>query len=236
MLAGAISVKLQGNNVVALKRGSLLVRQGGAPIEQLDVVASGTEGAREARWLLFRATPSAELDARTDPLVNARALIPELCRQFYQLGWVTGTGGGFVLLCIVCLSRPLATPPLASAFAQASSTSSRRRPCRRSAFRPRTSSLSTSTGTFSYVFETRQNQKHRPLTTIVVPTPKSRPTNPNYRPSACTPLFFNAYDLRDAGACIHTHSMSAMLVTLVCVFDVDGARPVARLNALSSAV
>ena len=31
----------------------------------------------------------------------------------------------------------------------------------------------------------------------------------------CTPLFFNAYDMFDAGACIHTHSMSAMLVTLL---------------------
>lgn len=27
-------------------------------------------------------------------LDNPRRLIPELCRQFYQLGWVSGTGGG----------------------------------------------------------------------------------------------------------------------------------------------
>lgn len=26
------------------------------------------------------------------PLEHPRNLIPELCRQFYQLGWVTGTG------------------------------------------------------------------------------------------------------------------------------------------------
>lgn len=26
--------------------------------------------------------------------LHPRRLIPELCRLFYQLGWVTGTGGG----------------------------------------------------------------------------------------------------------------------------------------------
>lgn len=28
---------------------------------------------------------------------HPRLLIPELCRLFYQLGWVTGTGGGISL-------------------------------------------------------------------------------------------------------------------------------------------
>jgi methylthioribulose-1-phosphate dehydratase len=35
------------------------------------------------------------------------------------------------------------------------------------------------------------------------------------KPSACTPLFFNAYKMRDAGACIHTHSQNAVMVTLL---------------------
>lgn len=34
--------------------------------------------------------------------------------------------------------------------------------------------------------------------------------------SQCTPLFFNAYTMRDAGACIHTHSPAAVMVTLLC--------------------
>jgi methylthioribulose-1-phosphate dehydratase len=34
-------------------------------------------------------------------------------------------------------------------------------------------------------------------------------------PSACSPLFFNAFRMRDAGAVIHSHSMYAMLATLV---------------------
>ncbi|KAL1304018.1 hypothetical protein AAFC00_000459 [Neodothiora populina] len=36
------------------------------------------------------------------------------------------------------------------------------------------------------------------------------------KPSACTPLFMAAYTLRDAGCCIHTHSIHAVLVTLLC--------------------
>ena len=42
-----------------------------------------------------------------------------------------------------------------------------------------------------------------------------RPTNPALRVSACAPLFFNAYRLRNAGAVLHSHSASAMLATLV---------------------
>jgi methylthioribulose-1-phosphate dehydratase len=40
------------------------------------------------------------------------------------------------------------------------------------------------------------------------------PRAPGHRPSACTPLFMNAYRLRGAGAVIHSHGMYAMLATL----------------------
>ncbi len=36
-----------------------------------------------------------------------------------------------------------------------------------------------------------------------------------FKPSACTPLFMSAYTMRNAGACIHTHSQNALIVTLI---------------------
>lgn len=42
-----------------------------------------------------------------------------------------------------------------------------------------------------------------------------RPKSSSYTPSQCTPLFFLAFKLRDAAACIHTHSPAAVLVTLL---------------------
>ncbi|GAB7347427.1 hypothetical protein MBLNU459_g4348t1 [Dothideomycetes sp. NU459] len=36
------------------------------------------------------------------------------------------------------------------------------------------------------------------------------------KPSACTPLFMAAFTMRGAGCCIHTHSIHAVLVTLLC--------------------
>lgn len=36
-----------------------------------------------------------------------------------------------------------------------------------------------------------------------------------YKPSACTPLFLKAYNERGAGACIHTHSQAAVMVSLL---------------------
>ncbi|HEX4335431.1 MAG TPA: methylthioribulose 1-phosphate dehydratase [Polyangiaceae bacterium] len=41
-----------------------------------------------------------------------------------------------------------------------------------------------------------------------------QPASPGLSPSACSPLFFNAYRLRGAGAVIHSHSMHALLATL----------------------
>jgi methylthioribulose-1-phosphate dehydratase len=36
-----------------------------------------------------------------------------------------------------------------------------------------------------------------------------------YKISACKPLFYLTYNLKNAGACIHSHSMSALLATLL---------------------
>lgn len=43
----------------------------------------------------------------------------------------------------------------------------------------------------------------------------SKPKDPSLRASSCTPLFFNAYNMREAGAVVHTHSQAAVLVTLL---------------------
>lgn len=41
------------------------------------------------------------------------------------------------------------------------------------------------------------------------------PANPALKVSACAPLFFNAFRLRDAGAVIHSHSIHALLATFL---------------------
>lgn len=41
------------------------------------------------------------------------------------------------------------------------------------------------------------------------------PSTPGLRISACAPLFYNAFRLRDAGAVLHSHSINAMLATLI---------------------
>jgi len=40
------------------------------------------------------------------------------------------------------------------------------------------------------------------------------PANPALRQSACKPLFYNAFRMRDAGAVLHSHSQNALLATL----------------------
>lgn len=55
---------------------------------------------------------------------------------------------------------------------------------------------------------------------LFVMTPESTelegpPAHKGYKQSQCTPLFFNAYSLRGAGAVIHTHSIHAVITTIL---------------------
>ncbi|KAI8812396.1 methylthioribulose-1-phosphate dehydratase [Cladochytrium replicatum] len=102
-------------------------------------------------------------------------LIPSLCKQFYHLGWVTGTGGGMTIR----------------------------------------------EGEKVYIAPSGvQKERMLPDDLYVVNRDtrailRSPPVQKGWKPSQCTPLFFNAYQLWDAGACIHTHSQNAVMVTLL---------------------
>jgi methylthioribulose-1-phosphate dehydratase len=106
-------------------------------------------------------------------------LIPELCRLFYQLGWVTGTGGG----------------------------------------------ISIRKGDHVYIAPSGvQKERIQPedlfvLSLMPYPAPPLRFPSKPYQASACTPLFYNAYHMRNAGACIHTHSQHAVMATLLTPGD-----------------
>ena len=107
---------------------------------------------------------------------DPRALICELCRQLYRMGWVSGTGGGISL-------RDGERVYMAPSGVQKERLSP---------------------GDI-YVLD-RDGE--------VVESPGQVEGKPA-RVSACAPLFFNAFRLRDAGAVLHSHSMNAMLATLV---------------------
>lgn len=104
---------------------------------------------------------------------DPRRVIVELCKQFYGLGWVSGTGGG----------------------------------------------VSVRDGDRVYVAPSgvqKERLREEDLFELDAAGEVLRgPDDADLRLSACTPLFFNAYRLRDAGAVLHSHGMYAMLVTLL---------------------
>ena len=70
-----------------------------------------------------------------------------------------------------------------------------------------------------------QKERIEPIHIFVLPYPQEPSPNTdrvflrrpalNLKESACTPLFWNSFELRDAGSCIHTHSQHAVMVTLL---------------------
>ncbi|KAG2493717.1 hypothetical protein HYH03_008230 [Edaphochlamys debaryana] len=109
---------------------------------------------------------------------EAKNLICDLCRLFYDQGWVGGTGGGISV-------------KAGDKIVMAPSGVQKER------MQPED----------MFVLDAQGEVLH---------TPAAKPP-PNRPPklSECSPLFMAAYELRGAGAVIHSHSMNAVLATLL---------------------
>ncbi|KAK6461548.1 MTRu-1-P dehydratase [Scheffersomyces coipomensis] len=132
------------------------------------------------------ALPRELQDEFNDPNHPAN-LICELCRLFYDNNWVTGTGGGISI-------RDVDGPnPNIIYIAPSGVQKERIQPWE------------------MFVVELPDEKILRTPNDIPVELTKSY----KYKHSACTPLFVSCYKLRDAGACIHTHSQNAVMITLL---------------------
>ncbi|KAL3130630.1 hypothetical protein ABBQ38_008024 [Trebouxia sp. C0009 RCD-2024] len=109
---------------------------------------------------------------------EAKSLICELCRNFYQLGWVGGTGGGMSV-------------KTGDLIVMAPSGVQKERMIPEDMF----------------VLDQQGN-------VLVNPIPRPSPYKPP-KLSECSPLFMAAFELRSAGAVMHSHSLNAVLATLI---------------------
>ena len=101
------------------------------------------------------------------------ALICELARSFYDLGWVSGTGGG---ICIREGDHVIMAPSAVQ----------------------------------------KERMRADQMFTIALDgSVVSRPSDPNLHPSECASLFLKAINLRGAGAVIHSHSIHAVMATML---------------------
>ena len=105
--------------------------------------------------------------------MDIREQICAMCRSFYTLGWVSGTGGGISIR-------------HADRIYMAPSGVEKER------IQP----------TDIFVLDLQGN-------------PVEGPGNPTLKLTECAPLFLSAYDLRNAGAVIHSHSMNVLLATML---------------------
>lgn len=110
------------------------------------------------------------METRSESL---REMVCEMCRNFYALGWVSGTGGG----------------------------------------------ISIRRGDAIYMAPSGvQKEKIRPDDVFVVDRAGEvlePPRTPNLKLTECSSLFLAAYELRDAGAVLHSHSVNVVLATML---------------------
>eukprot|EP00389_Voromonas_pontica_P005782 GDKH01008659.1.p1 GENE.GDKH01008659.1~~GDKH01008659.1.p1 ORF type:complete len:214 (-),score=52.26 GDKH01008659.1:30-671(-) len=117
---------------------------------------------------------------------TARSLVCELCRNFYSLGWASGTGGGV--------------------------------------------SVKDSTGSRIFMAPSGvQKERMAPEDIFELDSEGAVVVQPagGFKLSQCAPLFMAAYKERGAGAVIHSHSVNAVLATML-----DEGAPEFRVTCL----
>ncbi|CAI9757032.1 unnamed protein product [Fraxinus pennsylvanica] len=117
---------------------------------------------------------------------ETKALISELCRQFYHLGWVSGTGGS-----ITIKVHDDSIPKSQQLIVMSPSGVQKERMMDED----------------MYVLSPNGSVLSEPL---AKPWPHKTP-----KCSDCAPLFMRAYEMCNAGAVIHSHGMESCLVTMI---------------------
>ncbi|KAL8237891.1 hypothetical protein R6Q59_018972 [Mikania micrantha] len=117
---------------------------------------------------------------------QTKSLISELCRLFYNLGWVSGTGGS-----ITAKVHDDSVPKSDQLVIMSPSGVQKERMVEEDMY------VLSSTGDI-----------------LFSPLPKGYPHKPP-KCSDCAPLFMKAYNMRNAGAVIHSHGMESCIVTML---------------------
>src|SRR6185436_13271524 len=124
---------------------------------------------------------------------STASLICDLAREFYRLGWATGTGGG---ICIREGDEVVIAPS---------------------------------------AVQKERMEPEQMFTLSIDGSVLRRPDDPSLRPSKCTSLFMAAIRLRGAGAVIHSHSVHAVLATLLFdrEFEISGLEMIKGIEGMS---
>ncbi|OVA00386.1 Class II aldolase/adducin N-terminal [Macleaya cordata] len=134
--------------------------------------------------LSMAASSQAYIESKT--VMESRALVTELCRHFYTLGWVSGTGGS-----ITVKVHDDSIPKPQQLIVMSPSGVQKERMV------PEDMYVLSSSGSI-----------------LSTPTLKPYPHKPP-KCTDCAPLFMKAYQMRNAGAVIHSHGMESCLVTMI---------------------
>ncbi|XP_060188045.1 probable bifunctional methylthioribulose-1-phosphate dehydratase/enolase-phosphatase E1 1 [Lycium barbarum] len=121
-----------------------------------------------------------------DKVKETKSLIAELCRHFYNQGWVSGTGGS-----ITIKVHDDSVPKSQQLIVMSPSGVQKERMVEED----------------MYIMASDGSILSAPL---AKPTPHKPP-----KCSDCAPLFMKAYQMRNAGAVIHSHGMESCLVTML---------------------